>query len=192
MQGVCLIHAFTEKEPFGLQLVDAYRQAAVQAAHQLHYIDIYSLNFDPFTYVSRTYQEPEEDLKRVIRSILAGRHLVLFLPVYRAYIPSFSQAFFHKIFQTDPYGRPPIPLWGTHPDLHLKTARIVSLLDHYSWQEFKVARTARYHPLKKSVLEVFGFGKVYTTTIPPYYSNGSPDYYQKWVKKLAGLGEKIF
>jgi hypothetical protein len=30
-----------------------------------------------------------------------------------------SQAFFHKLFQTDPYGRPPASLWGNHPDLHL-------------------------------------------------------------------------
>lgn len=53
-----------------------------------------------------------------------------------------------------------------------------------------VACTARYHPLKKSVLESLGFGKVYTTTIPPHYRNGSPDYHDKWIRKAAALGKK--
>jgi hypothetical protein len=66
------------------------------------------------------------------------------------------------------------------------------LLDHYSWKEFQVECTAQYHPLKKSVLEVLGFSKVYTTTIAPQYKNGSPDYHDKWIKKIEGLGEKIF
>jgi putative NADPH-quinone reductase len=188
----CLIHAFSEKEPFGLELVDAYRQSAIEAGYTIHFINIYSLHFDPFAYTGRIGEEVEPDLKQVIHHIQSARQLVICVPVYRAYIPSLSQAFFNKIFQTDPYGRPPAHLWGNYPDLQLKTARIISLLDHYSWQEFKVERTARYHPLKKSVLEVLGFNKVYTTTIPPQYKNGSPDYHEKWIKKIRGLGEKIF
>jgi len=193
MQKVaCLIHAFTDKEPFGLEIVETYRRAAVEAGFTIHFVNVFSLNFDPFTYVRNVGEELEPDLKQVVKYIQSARQLVICVPVHRAYIPSVSQAFFNKIFQTDSLGRPSVQVWGNYPDLHLKTARIISLLDHYSWKEFQIERTARYHPLKKSVLEVLGFSKVYTTTIPPQYKNGSPDYHDKWIRKIEGLGEKIF
>lgn len=189
---ICLIHAFTAKESFGLELIEAYRLAAVDLGFTLHFTDIHTLDFDPFIYPGRAAYELESDLKDVIKSIVSSRHLAIFMPVYQAYIPTLSQAFFNKIFQTDSVGRLPAQIWGSHPGLSLKTARIISLLDHYSWMEFKVERTTQYHPLKKSVLEVLDFGKVYTTTIPPYYKHANSDYRDKWLKKIKVLVEKTF
>jgi len=186
---VCLIQAFSQEQPFGLELVQAYRQAATEAGHALHFIDIHALSFDPIVYPGN--QALETDLQEAVQAIIAAQQLLIALPVYRDFMPTRSQGFFRKIFHTDALGRPLVALWGPHPDLPLKTARILSLLDHYSWQEFKQARTSRYHPLKKSVLEGLGFGKVYTTTIPPQYRNGSPDYHDKWIRKVAALGKKI-
>ena len=185
----CLIHAFTPREPFGLELVQAYRQGAGEAEHSLHFFDIHALSFDPISYPGSYGLEP--DLRQVVQAIVAAHQLVIALPVYRDFMPVTSQGFFRKIFQTDALGRPPASLWGPHPDLPLKKARIISLLDHYSWQDFKLARSPRYHPLKKSVLETFGFSKVYTTTIPPQYRHGTADYHEKWMRKVTDLGKKI-
>ena len=81
----CLIHAFTPQEPFGLELVQAYRQGAAQAGHALHLIDIHALSFDPVCYPGS--QALETDLRQVVQAIGAAHQLLIALPVYRDFMP---------------------------------------------------------------------------------------------------------
>lgn len=194
MASICIIKAYTPEESFGLQLADAYKQGALAGGHKVHEINIYDLNFDPFayTYSSASTVLLEPDMQQVIQDVLHADHLVIFVPVYKRYVPSILQSFFQQIFRTDSYGKPLPAIWGDTPFLHLKTARILSTLDKDSWVEFQKDRNARFHPLKKSVLELLGFQKVRTTTIPPAYVDGEIGYVKKWIGKIETLGNHSF
>lgn len=193
MASICILRAYTPEETDGIRLADAYREGALKAGHALKDINIYDLNFDPFVYA---YQQPgamERDLEQVINAILRSDHVVIFVPVYKAHIPMMVHSFCSRIFYTDSFGQVSKEVWGQMPMFHLKTARIISSLDPESWQEFQKDRSARFHPLKKSVLELMGFQKVRTTTVPPFYKEkGEGAYFQKWMEKIFGLGEHGF
>lgn len=194
MSSVCILRAYTAEESFGRDLAGAYRDGALKGGHRVEDINIYDLSFDQFNYAY--VHQPgtiEHDLQYVIRSILGCDHLVIFVPVYKAYIPSVLLAFFNSIFYTDAFGQLSPAIWGSMPFLHMKTGRIISTLDQESWQEFQKKRDPRFHPLKKSVLEIMGFKKVRTTTVPPVYEgNEGGEHYQKWLKKIFVLGETCF
>lgn len=193
MASICILRAYTPEETDGTRLADAYRDGALKAGHDLKDIDVHELNFDPFVYA---YQQPgtmERDLEQVINAILRADHVVIFVPVYKAHIPMMVHSFCSRIFYTDSFAQVSKEVWGPRPMFHLKTARIISLLDTESWQEFQKDRDARFHPLKKTVLELMGFQKVRTTTVPPFYKEkGEGAYFQKWMEKIFGLGEHGF
>ena len=171
MASVCILSAFTEDDVLGQRLLGAYTAGALAGGHRVQYVNIQQLHFDPFAY-TYAFQNPpalEEDLKGAVAKMLQSEHLAIFVPVFKAFIPTVTQAFFQLIFAPDPFGKPPSRIWGEAPYLQLKTARIVSALDSDSWAEFQKDRSARFHPVKKSVLEVLGFRKVRTTTVPPVY-----------------------
>lgn len=194
MASICIIKAYTPEESFGLHLADAYKKGAIEGGHKVQEINIYDLNFDPFAYTFSSLSSVtlEPDMQQVIHEILRCDHLVIFVPVYKLYVPSVLQSFFQQIFRTDYYGKPLAAIWGDIPFLHLKTARIISTLDKDSWLEFQKDRNARFHPLKKSVLEFMGFQKVRTTTVPPAYDDKESDYVKKWINKIAALGNHSF
>ena len=195
MATVCILSAYTDDDVLGQRILEAYTAGALAGGHRVQSITIYRLHFDPFAY-TYSFQRPpalEEDLKKAVAKILQSDHLAIFVPVFKAYIPTITQSFFQLLFAPDTFGKPPSRIWGESPYLHLKTARIVSTLDADSWAQFQKDRSARFHPVKKSVLEVLGFWKVRTTTIPPVYEmRAENEYLQKWLGKIRELGEKNF
>ncbi len=192
---MCILTAYSAENLLGQRLLQAYSAGALAGGHQVRQVNIQALQFDPFAY-TYAYQQPpvlERDLKSAVKQMLQSDHLAIFVPVFKAYIPTVTQSFFQLLFTPDSFGKPPARVWGETPFLQLKTARIISSLDGESWAEFQKDRSARFHPVKKSVLEVLGFRKVRTTTVPPVYElkeeNG---YFQKWLGKIRELGEKNF
>lgn len=180
----------------GQLLADAYRDGSLAGGHRVEEASVYRLRFDPFVqaYNASAGAQPfEPDLEALVRHILNSEHLVIFVPVHRTMVPAVLQAFFSRLFQTDSFGQPHPVVWGGAPFLNMRSARIISTLDPESWQEFQKTRTARFHPLKKSVLEVMGFKRVRTTTVPPVY-DATPEnpFLKKWAEKIFALGEACF
>lgn len=195
MASICMMTAYPEADFWGRRLVTAYQEGALEAGHAVTLVDIQQLSFDPYAY-SYAQHRPlplEPDLRRVVDLILRCNHLVLFVPVFKTHLSAVLQTFFQRLFTTDHFGRPEPAIWGEAHYLHMKTARIISTLDVDAWHALQRDRSARFHPLKKSVLELLGFRKVRTTTIAPAYElTAENDYIRKWEAKMRELGEKSF
>jgi len=194
--SICIISAYASTDAAGTRLVEAYASGARRGGHRVDVEDIGALRLDMVAAPSSSLSvvhKPEPALEALVHRILAADHLVLAVPVNRTHIPPLLHSFVNRVFVTDAFGQPHPAVWGVAPFLNLRTARIVSTLDAGSWEEFQRTRTARFHPLKKSVLEVMGFKKVRTTTVPPIYDT-SPEnpFMQKWIGKMAALGEASF
>ena len=195
MASVCILSAFSEDNVLGQRLLQAYTAGAIAGGHRVQYVNIPRLHFDPFAY-TYAFQNPpalEEDLRKAVEKMVQSDHLAIFVPIFKSFIPTITQSFFQLLFAPDNFGKPPARVWGETPYLQLKTARIVSTLDADSWAEFQKDRSARFHPVKKSVLEVLGFRKVRTTTVPPVYDLSAENpFLAKWLGKIEELGEKNF
>ncbi len=195
MANICIISAYPSTDDAGSRLVDAYAAGAHKGGHGVDALNIHELRLDPVgsLFPTEAGQPLEPALDAVIKRVLRADHLVLFVPVDRSHIPPLLHAFVGRVFVTDTFGQPHAAVWGGAPFLNLRTVRIISTLDAGSWEEFQRTRTARFHPLKKSVLEVMGFKKVRTTTVPPIYDASLDNsFMQKWMGKMEALGEASF
>ncbi|WP_158825822.1 NAD(P)H-dependent oxidoreductase [Mucilaginibacter lacusdianchii] len=187
MKQVVIINADINKSAITQALINAYRHGAEQADAAIKEIIIADLIFNPNKPLPNKFADAEHDLTEAISKIKWSHHLVIFCPVYKDSINFKIKGFFDRIFLPDQVFVVNQPHFSN--DFSGRSARIVSILDEASWQDWQANQRITYLAIKRSSLEKCRIKPVHTNTIGYLYSLENA-YAQKWLKKLNDFGRK--
>lgn len=163
-----------------------YRDAAVQAGHEVRYTNLVDMKFDPLLHKGyKVIQELEPDLVKVQQDITWADHFVVVYPIWWSGMPSLLKAMFERMWL-------PHFAFSFHKNnmgwdklLKRKTSRIITLskmhpfLIRFMFGDFANA-------LKSAILQFSGF-KVRVTSIggSETMSNAKKLAWARVVSKLA-------
>lgn len=185
MKNVLLINGDLFKTASTDFLMDAYRAGVYQADGIVHDLKIVDLLFNYNIKLPSIYSSPLEiDLQDALRELHWAKHIVLFCPVYRSYIPSKIRGFFDRLFLSNQSNLDPNPIDN---NFYGKSARIVSILDNELFHEYSQFKKTNFMSIKKDVFERCHISPVRTSAMGELH-NLKNSYSEKWAEKLARFG----
>lgn len=185
MKNVLLINGDLFKSASTDFLMDAYRDGVKQADGVVHHLRIADLLFNYNIKLPSRYTTPlEDDLQIALRRLHWAKHIVLFCPVYRSYIPSKIRGFFDRLFL--PY-QSSYDINRIDNNFYGKSARIVSILDHDLFHEYNLHKKTNFMSVKREVFERCHISPVRTAAMGNLYHLDN-SYSAKWAEKLARFG----
>lgn len=188
MKNLLLLYGDAEKGGNNSVLFGAYKKGAAAGGALIKELHIMDLKFNPNKQFNNRVTELEPDLQLALEQLHRANHIVLFCTVNRESIPARLSGFFDRLFLPNQV----FPIGTTHFNNNFsgKSARIVSVLDEPSWNEWQQTKVPTYHAIKRTVLEHCRIKPVHTCTIG-YLQSLDNDYAKKWMRKLEGFGEKL-
>jgi len=170
-------------------LVDAYRQGAEQARHEVQVVRLADLTF-PLLRSQADYEkgEPVESVRQVQHLMEWATHVVIVYPLWLGSMPALLKALLEQImrpgfaFSTKQLGRWRVKFMSG------KSARIIVTMGmsglFYRWYY----RAHSLRSLQRNILRFVGFRRVRSTIIG---SAGSMTRAQceEWLKNVRGLGQ---
>jgi putative NADPH-quinone reductase len=191
MKQVLIINGHPDKESYNSALAEAYLKGASKTNSVLTQINIADLDFNPnlaFGYRKRTELEP--DLLEAIEKIKKADHIVWIFPMWWYGYPALMKGFIDRTFLP---GITFEPIEGKALPKKLlkgKTARIIITADTPKWYDSLFMKSPAINQFKKGTLEFCGISPVKVTYISPI-KGSNIDYKEKWLEKIALLGEKV-
>ncbi|SFU70120.1 Putative NADPH-quinone reductase (modulator of drug activity B) [Pustulibacterium marinum] len=191
MKNILIINGHPDKESFNHALAAAYRQGAEKTNVTVTQINIAELRFNPnlaFGYRKRTPLEP--DLLAAIDKLQQADHVVWVFPMWWFGYPALMKGFIDRTFLPgityQPIAGKPLPkklLKGT-------SARLIITSDTPKWYHFLIMKRPAIHQFKKGTLQFCGIHPVKVTYIATI-KNSSAAFREKWLHKVALLGERL-
>ena len=170
-------------------LVDAYRQGAEQANHEVRIVRLADLTF-PLLRSQGDYEleEPVEAVRQCQHLMTWATHVVIFYPLWLGSMPAMLKALLEQMlrpgfaFSTIKLGRWPVKY------LSGKTARIVVTMGMPAFIYRWYFRAHSLRSLQRSILKFVGFRRVRSTIIG---SVGSMTRAQRedWLQNVRDLGQ---
>ena len=155
-------------------LSETYVQAARNAGHDVRFMRLNALNFDPILHEGyRTIQPLEQDLLQAQADITWAEHLAFIYPIWWGGIPALMKGFFDRVFLPDfafKYSEGKL-----FPDKLLKgrTAHLLVTMDTPPWYYKWVYRMPGLHQVRKTTLELCGIKPLKTLTFGPILGSSS-------------------
>lgn len=191
MKHILIINGHPDKQSYNYALSEAYKTGAQKTDAIISQINISDLNFNPnlqFGYRQRTELEP--DLIDAIEKIKNAHHLVWVFPMWWYGYPAIMKGFIDRTFLPgitfEPIEGKPLP----KKLLKGKTARVIITADAPRWYDYLFMKSPAINQFKKGTLEFCGIKPVKLTYIAPV-KNSSPGWREKWLEKVAVLGETL-
>lgn len=191
MKHLLIINGHPDKQSYNYALSEAYKTGAQETNATISQINISDLNFNPnlqFGYRQRTELEP--DLIDAIEKIKNANHIVWVFPMWWYGYPAIMKGFVDRTFLPgiafEPIEGKPLP----KKLLKGKTARIIITADAPRWYDYLFMKSPAINQFKKGTLEFCGIKPVKLTYIAPV-KNSSLDWREKWLEKIAVLGEAL-
>lgn len=187
---ILVINGHPNPDSFGASLAESYVSGSHKSNAAVERIDIHSLEFNPD--LARGYDslpELEPDLKYSIDKMLWCDHMVWVHPIWWQGLPAMMKGFIDRTFLpgiTFQYVKGPIP----KKLLAGRTARIIATADTPGWYQWLVNGDAPLKQLKRGTLQFCGVSPVRTTYIAPIRKS-SIEFREKWLRKVAALGQKL-
>ncbi len=191
MKQLLVINGHPDKESFNYALSEAYIKGVIKNEAIISKINIADLNFNPsleFGYRKRTELEP--DLIQAIEKIKKADHIVWVFPIWWYSSPAIMKGFIDRTFLpgityefTEGKSMPKKLLKG-------KSARIIVTADTPKWYDYLFMKSPVINQFKKGTLEFCGFSPVDVTYIAPI-RNSTPEFKNKWLKKVEVLGQLL-
>lgn len=191
MKNVLVINGHPDKQSFNYALAQAYSTGAIKKQANVQQINIAELSFNPnlqYGYRQRTELEP--DLKEAIQKIKDAEHLVWIFPMWWYGYPAIMKGFVDRTFLPGITFQPIEGKALPEKLLKGKTARIIITADTPKWYDKFFMKKPALNQFKKGTLEFCGVKPVKVSYISPI-KNSSPEFRQKWIKKVNLLGEKL-
>lgn len=191
MKNVLVINGHPDKQSFNYALAQAYSTGAIKKQANVQQINIADLSFNPnlqYGYRQRTELEP--DLKEAIQKIKDAEHLVWIFPMWWYGYPAIMKGFVDRTFLPGITFQPIEGKALPEKLLKGKTARIIITADTPKWYDKFFMKKPALNQFKKGTLEFCGVKPVKVSYISPI-KNSSPEFRQKWIKKVNLLGEKL-
>ena len=190
MKKILIINGHPDPESFNLALANAYKKGALAGGAEVKEISIRDLQFNPnlqFGYRKRTELEP--DLIKAQEKITWSEHIVWIYPVWWGSIPAIMKGFLDRVllpgfaFKK----REGSLLWDKL--LTGRTSRIICTLDQPAWFYKLINRAPSHTSMKRLTLKFIGIKKVKISAIGPLRLS-KPEFREKWLMKVEGLGKK--
>ncbi|RFM25594.1 NAD(P)H-dependent oxidoreductase [Deminuibacter soli] len=188
MKNLLLLYGDADKTGINTALWEAYKKGAQESGAAIRELHIMDLKFNPNKQFSNRVAELEIDLQLALEQLHKANHIVLFCTVNSDSIAARLSGFFDRLFLPNQVF--PVGSASFNNNFSGKSARIVSVLDEASWEEWVETKVPTYHSIKRSVLEQCRIKPVHTCTIG-YLHTLKNGYAQKWLRKMEGFGKKI-
>lgn len=169
-------------------MIRAYREGALEAGASIKELALAGLKFNPNKQFNNRVTQLEPDLQESLEKIRWAGHIVVFCPVFASLIPTRVRGFFDRLFMPDQVFL--VQQGNISNNFSGKSARIVSILDDQSWEDWQEHKKVTYHSIKKSVFESCRMTPVHTNTIGVLHSLDN-DYSKKWQKKMRYFGQNL-
>ncbi len=191
MKQVLIINGHPDKESFNYALSEAYVKGVNTTNSILSKINISDLEFNPnLAFGYRKRMELEPDLVDAIDNIKKADHIVWIFPMWWYGYPALMKGFIDRTFLAgityQPMEGKPLP----KKLLKGKSARLIITADTPKWYDFLIMKRPAINQFKKGTLQFCGINPVKVTYIAPI-KNSSPDFREKWLKKIHLLGEQL-
>jgi NAD(P)H dehydrogenase (quinone) len=191
MKNVLIIYAHPDKESYCYALAEGYKNGASKAQATIEEIHLGELNFDPnLAFGYRKRMELEPDLLVAIDKIKRADHLVWVFPMWWYGYPALMKGFVDRTFLpgiTFEYVKgKALP----NKLLKGKSAHIIMTADTPRWYDYLIMKQPAIHQFKRGTLEFCGIKPVKVTYIAPL-KDATHSFREKWLKKVAKLGEQL-
>lgn len=191
MKNILILNGNPRPDCYSEALAKAYEKGAKESGHQVTYIAIRELEFDPNLrngFSKTETQALEPDLKKAQMAIAAADHIVWVHPIWWGGLPAITKGFIDRVFEPGfAFKYRENSVWWDKL-LAGKTGRIIYTLDQpvffYKW----INGQPGVYQLKKMTMEFCGI-KTKTTGIGPIRKS-TEDFRLKWIMKIQELGKK--
>ncbi len=186
-QRILVILGHPSSTSFCSALADAYSQSAKIAGHQVRFLSLGDLIFDPVLHHGYAQIQPlEPDLLSAQSDILWATHLAFVFPIWWGGIPALLKGFIDRTF---------LPGFAfkyregkAFPDALLKgrTAHLLVTLDTPPWYYRWFYRMPGIHQMRSTTLAFCGIKPTKTLMFGPLLGS-KPAQRQKWLTHAGGL-----
>lgn len=176
---------------FGSALADAYGEAACHAGHEVRWLHLDRLAFDPVLHQGyRVVQELEPDLQAAQRAIRWAEHLVFVYPIWWGSLPALLKGFLDRAFL--PGFAFQYRAGKSFPEQLLKgrTAQLLVTMDTPPWYFRWFFRAPGLQQMKKTTLEFCGVRPVRVESFGPVLGS-QPGQREAWLRKVRALARQI-
>lgn len=98
-QNILICVAHPRAKSLNESLAEAYAEGAQEAGHQVEFLKLRELQFDPILHEAYEKEQAlEPDLLAAQKKILDSQHFVLFSPVWWGQLPALAKGFFDRCF----------------------------------------------------------------------------------------------
>lgn len=190
IQRILVILGHPSSTGFCSALADTYLHAATTAGHEVRFLHLGALSFDPVLRHGYTQTQPlEPDLLSAQSDILWATHLTFVFPIWWGGIPALMKGFIDRIFL--PGFAFKYRAGKAFPDKLLagRTAHLLVTLDTPPWYYRWFYRMPGVHQMRKTTLAFCGIKSIKTLLFGPVLGS-TPAQRSKWLKQAGGLVEK--
>lgn len=187
---IAIIDAHPDPNPgrLGHALADAYAAGALRAGHQIHRIDLSSLDIPSLTsHGDWERSSPPADVAEVQGAIAWANHVVIIHPLWLGSMPGKLKCLLEQVLRPGFAFNPGEQGLGGRR-LAGRSARIIVTMGMPSivyWLFYFGHSTLS---LKRNILEFVGFSPVRILTLGAVETSGKP-HVAKWISRVGRLGE---
>jgi NAD(P)H dehydrogenase (quinone) len=186
---ITIILGHPAKASYCRALAEHYRQGAEAAGHQVHFLALSDMQFDPILHEGYSEEQPlEADLEQAQNAIKASDHLVIIHPLWMGMMPALLKGFFERVF-TRGFAYDEKKGLFSGALLKGKTARVIVTMGMPGWffRWFYCAHSTA--SLKRNILHFCGIRPVRVT----YYGlieAVCDEKRMKWLEAVRTLGAR--
>lgn len=188
---VLVVSAHAPTGSYGAALAETYVNQARHIGHQVRFVNLNMLQFDPVLHGGyRSVQPLEQDLQTAQDAIRWAEHLTFIYPIWWGSLPAVLKGFLDRVF---------LPGFAfkyqpekAFPEKLLKgrSAHIVATMDTPPWYFRWIYWAPGLRQLKKNTLEFCGVQPVRSLAFGPVLGSSSRQRAQ-WLEKMRDLAETL-
>ncbi|GHG77616.1 NAD(P)H dehydrogenase [Alishewanella longhuensis] len=189
---VLVISAHPTEQGIGQALASEYGTAITANGHQIRWLYLNTLSFDPvLRHGYRQLQPFEPDLQAAQADLLWAEHITLLYPVWWGSVPALLKGFLDRVllpgfaFKYQPDKKYPQPL------LMGKTAHLLLTMDTPIWYFRWFYQAPALHQISKTTLAFCGIKPLKSLMFGPVVSS-SVQQRQRWLQQARQLALKVY
>lgn len=187
---VLILLGHPDADSFCAALAEAHAQGLREAGHELRWLRLGELDFDPILHQGyRRIQPLEPDLVAAQADILWAEHLVFVYPIWWGTMPALLKGFFDRVFLPGfafKYRRDSA-FWDRL--LKGRSARLLVSMDTPPWYYRWVYRMPGHQQMRQTILEFCGISPVQISDFGPLRGS-APQRRERWLARVRWLGRR--
>jgi NAD(P)H dehydrogenase (quinone) len=188
---IALILGHPNSGSYCAALADAYAHAAQAAGHELRWLRLHDMHFDPMLHAGYGKPQPlEPDLLKAQETLRWADHWVLIYPIWWGSFPALLKGFFDRVLLPG-YAfryRPNSSLWDKL--LSGRNAQLITTQDTPSWYFRWVMGRPAHHQMRRTILGFCGVKTVGLKEITPIHGSTQVQR-DRWMAEVVGLAQHL-